>query len=98
MTRVFESEPSGLSEKMRPPLRSSTNRRPLEERESVMWPPEQGVADTKFTATIGDVERHSQSLQARRTCLPPKQGTLSHAIPNRRRGRSWASQFPPRGA
>src|SRR5277367_3754152 len=38
VTRVFESEPSGLSEKMRPPLRSSTNRRPLDERESVMFP------------------------------------------------------------
>src|ERR1700690_294631 len=40
VTSVFGSEPSGLSEKMRPPLRSSTNRRPLEERESVMFPPE----------------------------------------------------------
>src|SRR3984957_13178907 len=41
---VLGSVPSGLSEKTRPPLKSSTNRRPLEEREAVMSPPERDVA------------------------------------------------------
>src|SRR5712671_4670012 len=65
VTRVFESEPSGLTEKMRPPLRSSTNRRPLEERESVMFPPHgslrarQGVRDQRVAR-----RRHHEVMAA----------------------------------
>src|SRR5580698_4642532 len=44
VTIVLESVPSGLSEKTRPPLRSSTNSRPFEEPGAVMFAPEQNDA------------------------------------------------------